>query len=320
MIYEWRRYGKIFDPTTMGNETWMTTHAQCPTPLILDAATLRVFFATRPMKEASGLSTSRPGYVDFDLKNLTSIRKVSSNPVLELGGRGTFDEFGVMPSCTVKHDGKVYLYYTGWTRMGSVPYTTAIGVAESVDGGNTFRRLGAGPLLGQSLNQPILVNSPIVKIIGDVWHMWYVSGTRWIHTDGNFEIEFRHAHATSSDGLNWKFRKSNITPSVLENECQDQLCPIKIGDRWHTFFSVRNALGFRKEKDKSYRLAHATSHDLLHWDRGSDDACLGRPETGWDSEMICSTHLLELDGRIFMFYCGNDFGRQGFGLAELLVH
>jgi hypothetical protein len=33
--------------------------------------------------------------------------------------------------------------------------------------------------------------------------------------------------------------------------------------------------------------------------------------------MMASSQTIELDGRILLFYCGNSFGREGFGIAEM---
>ena len=50
-----------------------------------------------------------------------------------------------------------------------------------------------------------------------------------------------------------------------------------------------------------------------------DDAKAGIDvsEEGWDAEMISYPHVFELDGKIYMFYLGNQVGREGFGMAEL---
>lgn len=298
----------------------MVTHAQCPTPFKINEDTLRVFFATRPLSEPLGKNVARIGFVDLDAKTLSKIRKISAKPVLDLGERGMFDEFGVMPGCVIRDGDRVLLYYTGWTRMRSVPYSTAIGVALSMDGGETFCRVGPGPVLGLSVNEPHLVNSPIVKIVNGAWHMWYVSATRWVRGPQGLEIELRHAHAVSDNGIDWRDRKTLITPPKLIDECQDQMTPIHIGDTWHAIFAVRSTIGFRTEKSQSYRLAHATSSDLMSWSRCDESMCLQRPELGWDSEMIGSTHLFEHQERHLMLYCGNRFGREGFGLAELFIY
>jgi hypothetical protein len=298
----------------------MQEFAQCPTPFVLDEDTVRVFFATRPSRDAAGMYVSRPGYVDLSRRDLRQVVGISPEPSLDLGRAGTFDEFGIMPSSVLRVGPEIYMYYTGWTRMASVPYTTAIGVAVSRDGGASFERIGPGPVLNVTLDEPFLVNSPIVRIIGGVWHMWYLSGRRWIDGDSGPEIVFQHAHAVSSDGLDWRERETAIMPTVLgEDECHDLLCPVEIDGEWHAFFAYRHATGFRDRPGRGYRLGHASSTDLKTWRRSDSLAAFEPPAEGWDSEMVCSSQVLKIDGRRWMFYCGNGIGRDGFGAAELLV-
>lgn len=318
-IFSWKRLGKIFDPQQLQAHSWMMEFAQCPTPFVLDDQTVRVFFATRPLRDNKGLYVSRPGYVDLSRHDLRKIKAVSPKPLLELGQTGTFDEFGIMPSSVVRVGDDLYMYYTGWTRMESVPYTTAIGIAVSHDQGETFHRIAPGPVLGLTLEEPYLVNSPIVKFINNRWHMWYVSGKRWIETDTGPEIVFQQAHATSSEGLSWDERETSIMPPLSDDECQDFLCPIQIDGSWHTFFAYRDAAGFRNQRECAYRLGYARSLDLHTWERSDLPSILERSDEGWDSQMICSTQFLEMDGRRWLFYCGNEFGRGGFGAAELLT-
>ena len=40
-------------------------------------------------------------------------------------------------------------------------------------------------------------------------------------------------------------------------------------------------------------------------------------ESGWDSKMIAYPHVTQIGNKYYMFYCGNDFGKEGFGYAEL---
>lgn len=320
LTYYWRCLGRIYDPDQHGVAPWMAEFAQCPTPLTLNGDIVRVYFATRPPRNRDGMYVARPGYVDLDRTDLTRIVGISAYPVLELGGAGTFDEFGVMPGSVIRRGDALYMYYTGWTRKLSVPYVTAIGVAVSHDNGSSFVRLGPGPVLNVSLNEPFLVNSPIVKFVDDVWHMWYVTGERWIEGDSGLEIVCRHAHAVSNDGLVWAHRETGIMPTILgEAECHDQLYPIAIDGQWHAFFAYRYATGFRSMPGRAYRLGHATSADLRTWRREDDGTrdLFARPDHGWDADAICSTQFLELDGRRWMFYCGNGIGRSGFGVAEL---
>jgi sucrose-6-phosphate hydrolase SacC (GH32 family) len=321
MKFCWLRHGNVFDPTHADTPAWMAEYAQCPTPFTIDKNTVRVFFATRPARDTSGYYVSHPAFLDLDRNDLTRVKYLSTTPVLELGAPGMFDEFGIMPSSVVKSGNLVYLYYTGWTRMETVPYTTAIGVAVSKDGGTHFSRIGPGPVLNINLHEPYMVNSPIVRVINGLWHMWYVSGLRWIETNQGPEIVLRQAHAISMDGLNWKQRQTEIMPQTLgDDECQDLLCPIRIGALWHAFFACRHARGFRDDPLRGYRLAHAVSDDLVNWRRIEPvDTDLRQSKSDWDHQSTSSTQFLESDGRYWMFYCGNSMGRQGFGIAELLV-
>jgi hypothetical protein len=56
---------------------------------------------------------------------------------------------------------------------------------------------------------------------------------------------------------------------------------------------------------------------MISWTRNDENCGIDVSEEGWDSEMISYPHVFELDGKIYMFYLGNQVGKFGFGLAEL---
>ncbi|MEY4093696.1 MAG: hypothetical protein RLZZ53_895, partial [Acidobacteriota bacterium] len=107
-----------------------------------------------------------------------------------------------------------------------------------------------------------------------------------------------------------------IAPRLEADECQASPDVIFANGKYHMFFCYRYSLGYRG-RDKGYRIGYASSTDLLTWSRDDAKASIDVSDTGWDSEMISYPHVFELDGRTFMFYLGNQVGRQGFGLAEL---
>src|SRR5262249_35311690 len=116
----WRKKGLIFRPEGQGG--WMNSHAQVPTALVLDDR-IRVYGASRPK---AGLSLT--GYVDLDLSAPNRVIGVSSQPMLDFGGPGTFDEHGIMPSAVVRNGDQVRLYYSGWSRLaGAAPYHNTTG-------------------------------------------------------------------------------------------------------------------------------------------------------------------------------------------------
>lgn len=214
---------------------------------------------------------------------------------------------------------EVWLYYCGWTRSIAVPYNWAIGLAISHDGGNSFERMGKGPIIGPSLCEPYLQACPIVRRLAENdWHMWYLSGSDWLECEGKPESLYVVLHATSRDGINWARDSRPVIPARVEFECQTSASSFVHQGGNHMLFSYRHGLDFRNS-ERGYRIGHAWSDDLLNWHRDDTQAGIEPSRNGWDSEMICYPHVFELNGRTLMLYCGNDFGRQGFGWAELLA-
>ena len=60
-----------------------------------------------------------------------------------------------------------------------------------------------------------------------------------------------------------------------------------------------------------------SSDDRDRWVRDDAMMPLAGTEGAWDSDMLCYPHAFEMDGRVYLLYNGNDFGRHGFGVAVL---
>ena len=317
--FNWKKCGHLFDPT--GRFPWMASHAQVPFSLAFEDC-LRVYFSTRDAGDHLGNFKSYSGYVDLDPKNFSEILRVSSEPVLPLGGSGSFDEFGSMAGSVVRHGDGFFLYYCGWQRMASVPYSWSIGLAYS-DDGVSFEKVGKGPILGPTMKEPYLQACPIVfKDLEAQWHMFYLSGLDWlIDSFGKYESRYVLMHATSSDGINWNRNGVPVLSDVLEDECQTSSSIIFKDGLYHMFFSYRSGTDFRNNASRSYRIGYAYSEDLMSWTR-DDSRCQFEPccaEDDWDSQMMAYPHVQAVNGEFYMFYCGNSFGKDGFGYAVLDV-
>lgn len=313
-MFKWHKKGLIFKPN--GSRPWMKTHAQVPYTIELENV-LRTYFSTREQIDSNRMFRSYSGFVDLDKNDLSRIVNVSQSPILALGGKGEFDEFGSMAGSVIFHKGKFYLYYCGWTRCRSVPYNWGIGLATSEDG-LIFQRCGSGPILGPSINEPYLQACPIVyKISDEDWHMFYLSGIKWFEHNGKSESQYLLMHARSQNGLDWSRDGKSIIPPIVPDECQTSASLLRMEDKYHLFFSYRHGTDFRKDIKKGYRIGYASSTDLEKWKRDDSIAGLDVSHTGWDSRMVAYPHVFNLNGSINMFYCGNNFGEQGFGLATL---
>jgi hypothetical protein len=123
--------------------------------------------------------------------------------------------------------------------------------------------------------------------------------------------------ATSSDGINWqKLNRDLIESRIEDDEAQASPDVFFLNGKYHMFFCYRHGLNFRG-REKGYRIGYASSIDLINWTREDDKVGIDVSDEGWDSEMISYPHVFELDGKINMFYLGNQVGKYGFGMAEL---
>ncbi len=313
---KWKKLGRIFNPQDYQTE-WMKEFAQCTSALVFDTY-VRIYFSCRPEKDKDGQAKSYTAFIDVDRNNLFNIINVAKEPVLPLGGLGAFDEFAVYPTSVFRDYDDIKLYYAGWNRMKSVPFNTSIGIAVSYDNGDTFNRIGPGPILSADLLEPFVLSGPKVRKFNDMWYMFYLAGTKWIMHNGKQEIIYKNRMAISSDGIKWSRMNMNIIPDKLnENECQAGPDVFYKDGLYHMYFVYREGLDFRNTPNRGYKIGYATSIDLITWLRKDEDAGIEYSEFGWDSTMQHYPHVFQIDEKFYMTYNGNDFGKYGFGLAEL---
>ena len=307
---QWEKQGIIFKPS--GEFGWMNSHAQVPSVLVKEKeGIVRVFFATRPKA-----GTTLIGFADLDINNLTTIVRLSSVPVLELGRPGTFDEHGTMPSSIVAYGDKIFLYYTGWQRTTGVPYNNYTGCALSFDGGDTFKKISEAPILDRNHSELFSATSPTVLNEQGLWKMWYCSGVNWLKIQDKWEHVYDIKYAESIDGIKWKQHLSIAVAQSTPEEAITKPTVIKINNSYHMWFCYRGSRNFRYG-DESYRIGYALSKNGIDWHRLNENAGLTLSESGWDAEMLAYPEVVDIMGTKYMFYNGNGFGESGFGYAKL---
>ena len=314
---KWKKLGKIFDPTKYKLSNNCFEFAQSPQTLVFDDF-IRIYFSTRE-KDKTGKYLSHISFIDMD-KEFKSVSGISTDTVIELGGLGCYDEHGIFPLNVMRDGDKVLGYIGGWSRRVSVSVETSIGLAISNDDGLTFKRIGDGPILTSSLDEPFLVGDPFVAKYINVYNMWYIYGVKWVENETKHYKErvYKIGHATSDDGVAWhKTGKQLVCDKLNSDECQALPTVIKFNGKYHMYFCYRQAVDFRKNREHAYRIGYAFSADLKNWIRDDDNAGIALSEDGWDSGMMCYPHVFHCEDKIYMLYNGNEFGRFGFGLAVL---
>lgn len=315
--FKWEKKGRIFNPAELDERpVWMNEFAQAPSTLVFEDF-VRVYFSCRPKSEASGQYVSYSAFVDLDRNNLFKILRISEQPILKLGKLGTFDEFGTYPVSVVQDQEGYKVYYAGWTRCESVPFNVAIGYGVSRDGGVSFEKVGDGPVLSYSQDEPFIISGPKIRRFNNRWYLFYIAGKKWVIANRKPEPVYTIRMAMSNDGLKWKkLNKELISWKVEENEAQASPDVFYYKEQYHMFFCYRYSTDYRG-KDKGYRIGYASSQDLVNWERNDELGGIDISEEGFDSEMVAYPHVFTLDGKIYMLYLGNQVGKYGFGLAEL---
>jgi hypothetical protein len=299
---EWTRRGLVFAPDAQA--PWIGTHAALPASVDLDDRH-RVFLSSRDRQGRSHI-----GYVDF-APDFRRVIEIGPNEVVGPGPLGSFDDAGVTSSCVVRHDRRLYLYYTGWSLGVSVPFYLFVGLAVSEDEGRTFRKCSRAPLLERSECDPFLTASPWVLHDRGGWRMWYVSGTGWTSTGAKARHRYHIKYAESTDGVMWR-REGTVCIDYASDEeyAFSRPCVIRDNDRENDRYMMWYA--YRGDR---YRIGYAESDDGIEWIRKDANGGLPPSSSGWDAEMVTYPCILRSERGYEMLYNGNGYGRTGVGLA-----
>lgn len=316
---KWNKLGLVYDPTKDDKRPdWRYNYAQGINTLEFEDF-IRIYFCCREKPDSKGRTVSRISYVDVEKENPKQIIRVADHPVLGLGGLGEFDEFGTYPFSVIRIGDKIFGYYGGITRCESVPFNAAIGACVSVDGGEYFEKIGKGPVVSYSYDEPFVLGSPKIRRFDGQYVLTYSAGQKWTaEPGGRPEICYKLRMAVSEDAIHWERKHINLIPDKLGNDesqaCADIICKDGL---YHMFFCYRNHENFRRDPRNSYRIGYAVSSDLMNWKRLDEKVGIDVSDEGWDSEMIAYPHVFETAGNIYMLYLGNEVGKYGFGLAVL---
>jgi predicted GH43/DUF377 family glycosyl hydrolase len=295
----WKPRGRLF-----GSELgiwWMSGGAYAFFPIVESDGTLR-FVAGGRDKDGR----SRLGVVTMEWGDQPRVTHVTPDPILDLGEPGAFDMDGVSYPCVMPSERGIFLYFTGWRRLGGrVPWTTDLGLAQSDDSGKTFRRLSRAPLMPPTDEEPIGVGSVCVVPSESAWSMFYTRLLSWDIEAQPARPNYNVWRASSSDCIMWRRDGVNViphepgeyalgAPSFHRWDGQEQLYFTARGSRYRVFVAVRG-------EDGNFRRVPGP---------------IQIESTDWDSEMQCYPHVREIRGRRYLFYCGNGYGRAGVGFAE----
>jgi predicted GH43/DUF377 family glycosyl hydrolase len=299
---KWIKQGLIYRTHGLN---WATNSALQPTPLMINEDIIRLYVG---MRDDEG--RSRIGFVDVNSQNPSQVLRVSEKPALDLGMAGAFDENGVVPCAIVRRDEEIRLYYAGYQLGQKVRFYVFSGLAISTDGGETFTRYKKVPVCDRTDDEFLFRVIHTIFEENDIWKAWYGAGDAYeLSADGYQLPRYNIRYMESPDGIDFKNAVPKVALYCRENEYRiGRPFVIKKNGLYQMFFAAA-------DRRTSYRLAYAQSADGLNWTR--EEVGIDVSASGWDSEMMSYPSVVMTEANTFLFYNGNNYGRDGFGYAVL---
>ncbi len=246
-------------------------------------------------------------------------------PLFELGGKGAFDETWCVLPCVQRIGQRWHLYYTGRSadRGRGLQAFRGIGLAVSDDLRN-WKRYSDDPVLqGDGFpdwpnNRGIAGGGRILELpqaTGQVRYRLYYTLATGRPSKKLQEDQAKQAVAAhSDDGLKWTDRRVVLRPRPEVDYENAGVIALNV---WKTPTRYRAIYASIGSKFGAYSICEAVSDDGLTWERGAAGENLALPPagTGWESKMTEYPNVIEENGKLRLFYCGNGYGVTGIGTA-----
>ncbi len=301
---KWRKRGRVYMPDE--RMPWAKHYAYPPTPHKLDDELLRIYVGC-----CDENTVGRIGFVDVLLERPSEIVRVSEQPVLDIGEPGAFDDNGVVPISVLPIDDALYMFYGGFQLGTKVKYFQFTGLAVSTDGGESFERLSRAPVLDRSDGELLTRTAAFVLPEDGRFRMYYSAGAGWTELRGKPLPIYSLRYMESDDFKTWGPEGRAIMEfSSADEHVLGRPWILRDGDLYKMFYSIRT-------KSKDGRIGFAVSDDGLNWERRDHEVGIDVSESGWDSMAVSHPSAVEHEGSVYLFYCGNERGKVGFGYAEL---
>lgn len=305
MTMKWKKHGLVFHQ--QGQEDWRVSSALTPTPILLNEDTVRVYAGFRDKE-----GTSRIGYVDLDAADPSRIKKISAQPVLDIGRAGCFDDNGVILGDVVRHHDCLRMYYVGFQQVKKAKFLAFTGVAESRDDGECFKRVSEAPVLDRVHGATSIRAIHSVLFEDGVWKVWYAAGDDWCFIKQRAYPRYNIWYTESNDGLFFPEKGSLCVDVAGEEYRIGRPSVYKQNGRYYMFYTKGTISG------EDYFPGLAVSNNGIDWERVDGELGLTLSEEGFDSIHLCYPRLVAVQEKTYCVYNGNYMGVDGFGLAELV--
>ncbi|MFW2352996.1 hypothetical protein [Aliarcobacter butzleri] len=296
----WKKLGQIYKCNPI--DQYLISHASNPMAIHLKDDIYRIFFSGRNKENKSSV-----GYVDINIIEkivLSTCKEV----VIKYGDEDSFYSHGISIGNMYKVQDKNYIQFMAWQIRNGGHWRGDIGRLELNDKLDSLKLNPNSVYIGCNEEDKVSLSYSWIMKDEGIYKMWYGSTIDWSSQNG--EMVHVIKYAISSDGENWEKKGLAIPYEIGIAQAFSRPTVLKDNQGFHMWFSYRSGDGTK------YRIGYAHSLDGITWNRKKDSG-IDVSESDWDSEMICYPFVFEHKDKTYMLYNGNDYGKEGFGLAIL---
>ena len=278
-----KRYsGNPVFPAKQG--TWMESQTANPDLLLIGSTYVMYFRGQQGGHDRIGVATIPKERFDGVTWN------IQSDPVIDVGPPGSWDETHVLDPATVLVDGTVFLYYTAVSPKAD----RAVCLATSNDGVH-FRKFEKNPV--------IIGGAPEIVRRNGVFYLFF-----WREKPGG--VGYQIHPATSADGRKFSEIDSNAVLPVGPPGSWDShtVETPRIFEEDSVYYMMY--CGSDRYNDYPAAAGLATSKDLIHWSKFNHNPLFTRGKKGeWDEGAIWFTTVEKIGGKYYMWYEGYGGGK-----------
>ena len=229
----------------------------------------------------------------------TTWTKYASNPVLDAGAQGTWDQSGPGSPSIIFDSTTYHMWYDATDNSNNI----RIGYATSPDR-VTWTKYGANPVLdigspGEWDDEGVF--NPMVIIDSTTYHMWY---------GGWDSLDVRIGYATSSDGITWtKYGGNPIldlgSPGSWDDAAISGPSVIFDGATYHMWYGGGDSINVGTPFTYDGSIGYSSSPDGVTWTKFVDNPVLVAGSLGtWDEFKVLIPEVIYEDSTYHMWYNG----------------
>lgn len=296
----WQTVGLIQLP--WGEIEHLNHSALQPTPIQVNDQVIRIFFGGRDT-----VGVSRVFFVDVEVDSPAEPVVVSPHAVLDVGEPGHFDDNGVVPTCVFKQEERYTLFYAGYQIPKRTKFLVFGGSAESLSLDGPFVRNRTTPLMDRRPGEELFRVPHTVMAVNAELLVWYGGGNAFVDFAGTQKPTYNIRHTLSKDGEFTNTGHVCLDPDPGESRLARPWV-LKRASEYEMYFGAYTDAG-------SFRLGFAHSRNGIDWERDDNGVCFSGERASWEKDSRSYPAVVCLPEQDIMFFNGNDYGRNGIGVA-----